>query len=226
MIYLSPRVRPRFRLSCLALALLTLSWQAPQAVAQTIVFPHENVSDLRGLLNVFHTFKRACLEQPVDRELPARLAPEGYQVVTFETHLWGEETGTPKGDSAILSKTGSEQGDWDGGYPFVDFSMPSDEEPHGRCTVKWKRAWDYDEGQAGIALGLFGVLDAQVSFNLAAVLRSRPDDSLIWKRPSYLGVSDWFTWCWDGNFCSFKMLYTFDSATGIDISISREAVQR
>jgi hypothetical protein len=76
MINLFPRLLPQFRFSCLALAFLILSGQAPQAVAQTITFPQENVSDLRGLLNVFHAFRRACLEQPVDRDLPARLVPE------------------------------------------------------------------------------------------------------------------------------------------------------
>ena len=43
-----------------------------------IIFPFENGSDLRGLLNVFHAFRLACLRQPLTRDLPARLVPGGY----------------------------------------------------------------------------------------------------------------------------------------------------
>ncbi len=220
-----PRFPPRWRPGWRVLAVLFLIGQAPYAVAQSIVFPHENVSDTRGLLNVLHTFRRACLEQPVDRDLPARLAPEGYRVVSLETHLWGTRTGALTGDSAILSKTGLEQDDREGGYPFVTFSMPTPAGPDGRCAVAWTRAWDFAEGLQGLALGLFGVLDAQVSFNLGAVLRSAPESRFIADRKIFDGVSDWFTWCWDGNFCSFKLRYSFDPGTGIDISISRVAVQ-
>ena len=226
MIYLTPRFFPQFRLSYFALALFILTGQAPSAVAQTITFPNENVSDLRGLLNVFHTFKQACLKQPANRDLPVKLVPEGYQVVTLKAHLMGTESGAPAGNTAILSKTGSEQGDWDGGHLFVEFSMPSEEEPDGRCSVKWKRGWDYEDGRAGVALGMFGVLDAQVSYHLVAVLKSRPDDSFFWKRRNYGGVSDWVTRCWDGKLCNFKVLYMIDPETGIDISISRETVHR
>lgn len=225
-ICITPSFSPQCRPFYVALAVFILMGQTPPAVAQTISFPNKNVSDLRGLLNVFHTFKQACLNQPTNRHLPAKLAPEGYQIVTLRDHLMGTETGALAGNTAILSKTGSEQGDWDGGHLFIDFSMPSEEEPAGRCSVKWKRAWDYEDGRARIALGMAGVFDAQVSYHLKAVLNSRPDDSFIWKRRTYGGVSNWVARCWDKNLCNFNVLYILDPDTGIDISISREMVQR
>lgn len=209
----------------LAAIMLLIATPTPYAAAQSIVFPHENISDLRGLLNVFHTFRQACLTQTISSELPAKIAPEGYRVFAHEEHLWGDHTGAKTDKTAVLSKTGSEQGDWDGGHIIVEYFMPSDKNPDGRCTVKWKRGWDYEERQAHIALGLYGVLDAQISFHLEAVLNSRPDDQLIWKQKSYAGVSDWYTFCLDDTLCKFKVIYDFDPDTGIDISISRGAVQ-
>lgn len=226
MVYLPPQFFQQVRLSCFLLGMLLVSEQAAQAEPQTVEFPYENVSDLRGVLNVFHMFRRACLEQPANPDLPGMIVPEGYQILTREDHLWGTKRGASAGKTAILSKTGSEQGDWDGGYPFVDFLMPTNENPEGHCAVYWKRAWDYEQGRARLALGLFGVFDAQVSYHLAAVLNSRPDDSFIWKRSTYGGVSDWFTRCWDGKLCNFKVLYEIDPETGIDISISRGSVRR
>ena len=117
----------RFRLSCLALSVLIVTGQAPLAAAQNIEFPHENISDLRGLLNVFHSFRQACLDQPTSRDLPAKLAPEGYRVFSRADHLWGEDKGGSTEKAAILSKTGSEQKDWDGGHLFIEFLMPTDE---------------------------------------------------------------------------------------------------
>ncbi|MEM5470704.1 hypothetical protein WNZ14_03110 [Hoeflea sp. AS60] len=223
--YPPARLLQKVRQSCFMLGALLVSGQAAQSEPQTLQFPYENVSDLRGVLNVFHLFRQACLNQPVTRDLPEMLVPEGYRILTREDHLWGTARGATEGKTAILSKTGSEQGDWDGGHAFVDFLMPTDQDPDGQCTVYWKRAWDYEQGRARLALGLFGVFDAQVSYRLAAVLASPPDDSLIWKRPSYVGVSDWFTRCWDGKLCNFKVLYNIDPKTGIDMSISRGSVR-
>lgn len=216
----------QIRFSCFAFFVVALFAQPPQAAAQSIIFPHENISDLRGLLNVFHTFRQACLTQATTSVLPAKIAPEGYRIVAPADHLWGDDTGASTEKAAVLSKTGSEQGDWDGGHMFLSFAVPSDRNPGGRCSVNWKRAWDYEEGQARIALGLFGVFDAQVSFHLEAILNSRPDDAFIWKRSTYSGVSDWYTFCWNGKLCTFKVLYEFNPDEGIDISISREAVQK
>ncbi|NKB54463.1 MAG: hypothetical protein GKR97_20030 [Rhizobiaceae bacterium] len=216
---------PRLHLCCTALAVLILIVQAPIAAAQNIAFPQDNVSDLRGLLNVFHTFNQACLKQPAHRDLPAKLAPDGYQVVSGLDHLWGPGSDASTDKVAVLTKTGTEQGDWDGGHLFVEFSMPTGPRPNGKCTVKWKRAWDYKEGRAKIAFGLFGVFDAQVSYHLRAVLNSRPDDSFIWKRKTFAGVSDWISPCWGGKFCNFQVLYDFNPDRGIDISITRETTQ-
>lgn len=211
---------------CLVGALLSLVVQPQRAAAQTIVFPHENVSDLRGLLNVFHTFRQACLTQPTNSDLPVGLAPAGYGVFSHNDHLWGEQTGASTEKSAVVSRTGSEQGDWDGGHIIIQYFMPKDNNPDGSCTVKWKRAWDYEEGQAEVALGMHGVFDAQISFHLKAVLISRPDDSFSWKQKTYVGVNDWYTPCLDRNWCKFKVFYQLDPESGIDMSISREAVQK
>lgn len=219
------RIFPHIRCSSLLWAVFFSVGLTPQVAAQSIVFPHENVSDLRGVLNAFHTFRQACLTEPTSRALPAKIAPEGYQVLSPLDHLWGDKTDGSTEKGAVLSKTGSEQGDWDGGHLFIEFLMPTDAKPDGRCTVKWKRAWDYQEGQARIALGLFGVFDAQISFHLEAVLNSRPSDSFLWKQKTYGGVSDWYTFCWDGKLCTFQVLYEFDPDEGLDISISRESVQ-
>ena len=226
MLYPFLRFTARFWLICSTLAALAGSGPAARAQAQTITFAHQNVSDLRGILNLFAMFEQACLQQPFSSDLPSRLVPEDYRVVSRMDHLWGAEGGALTGKSAILSKTGSEQADQEGGHPFVDFSAPSATRPDGFCAVKWKRAWDYEKGRARLALGLYGVLDAQISYHLEAVLKSRPDDSLIWKRRTYGGVSDWSTNCWDGNRCGFKVLYEFDPDTGIELSIHRETVSR
>jgi hypothetical protein len=126
----------------------------------------------------------------------------------------------------ILSKTGREQDDWDGGHPFVTFSMPSQENADGLCSVAWKRAWDYADDRERLALGMFGIFDAQVSYYLKATLNSKPDDMFFPDRTDYAGTSDWYTWCWDRNLCAFRIIYNFDPGTGIDISISRQAMVR
>ena len=223
-----PNVRfpGKFGYASLATAMLLIVTQSHQAAAQSIVFPHENVSDLRGLLNVFHTFRKACLTRPITSELPVKLAPEGYRVLAHKDHLWGDHTGASTEKSAVLSKSGSEQGDWDGGHIIVEYFMPTENNSDGSCTVKWKRSWDDEEGRARIALGLFGVLDAQISFRLEAVLNSVPDDQLLWKQKSYRGVSDWYTFCLNDTLCKFKVIYDIDPDAGIDISISRHAVQK
>ncbi|WP_218275429.1 hypothetical protein, partial [Pseudomonas sp. GW460-C3] len=59
------------------------------AQPEHIVFPYENAADLRGFINLLTAFRAACLAQPVTRDLPANLVPEGYQVVTRAVHWWG-----------------------------------------------------------------------------------------------------------------------------------------
>lgn len=195
-----------------------------QASAQTIVIPHENITDLRGVLNVFEMFQQACLTQPVTRDLPERIVPEGYSIASFAMHLWGEEDASLGDTTAILTRTGTEQGDWDAGAPYVTLNWPTDTAPYGRCSVAWKRAWDYDDGHDDVAMGVAGVLDAQVSYRLSAILRSVPADSFVPRGP-YSGVSEWVTWCWDGNFCGFNLRYSLHPEDGFDIAISRTAVR-
>ena len=122
-----------------------------QATAsERIVFPHKNVADLRGFLNVLTAFRAACLAQSVTRDLPASLVPEGYVVVTRGVHWWGKEDGSLP-DAAILSKTGREDSDLAGGYPIIDFMLPTAKRPIGTCSVRWKRLWaqDYADGVGG-----------------------------------------------------------------------------
>ena len=221
MAYLFRCVSGSYRLVSLVLA---MALSAASISAQPIVFPHENVSDARGLLNIFHVFRKACLDQPTDPELPGKVSPEGYQIVTFQAHMGFEDTGDLT-RSATLSKTGLEQGDWDGGHPIVVFTMPTGDDPDGRCTVSWRRAWDYEEGKARIALGMFGALDAQVSYHLQAFLNTPPPDSFLWKQPVYSGVNEWVTWCWQDRLCKFDLRYSFDPDFGVDISITRQSVQ-
>lgn len=209
-------------IKCTVPIVATLSCNPPTA-AQNIVFPYENVSDLRGLLNVFHGFQKSCLNQAVSNDLAETLQPEGYQIVSREKHIEFDEHANSK-RAAILSKTGLEQSDWDEGHPYIDFLMPTDASPDGECTIYWKRGWDYEEGQARIAFGMYGALDAQISYYLQAVLTTRPADAFIAKG-AFAGSSDWYAKCWDGKICDFRIIYDFNPKRGIDISIARIGVR-
>lgn len=187
------------------------------------LFAHENVSDLRGLRNALEAFAIACLDQPVTRDLPARLLPPDYRIVGLGEHLLGP--GTPdRSDSAILSRTGSEEEDWAGGHPYVAFTMPSQARPHGGCRVAWKRAWDYPEPLDGLMLDMAVRLEARISYRLAAILRSPPEHMPVTPSNSYATVSDWAAACWDGNVCGFSVLLFVSREDGIEIRLEREAV--
>lgn len=217
--YLMPRL---LRISCVVLALPTLQGQSSAPEQPPIVFRHENVSDLRGLLNVFDAFRVACLAQPVSRDLPERLMPQNYKNVTPSFHLWGEEIGKPI-DGAILSKTGTEEGDFADGTPFIDFRMPSESSPDGACRVVWQREWDYPQEQVDdVMFGTAATFDAQVSFRLKAILVSPPDGVFVRSR-QYGMVSNWITRCWGGNFCGFEVLGMLGK-DDIHITITRRDV--
>lgn len=191
--------------------------------AQSIVFKHENSSDLRGLLNVFNAFQRSCLNQPVTHDLPAKLLPVGHQIVSREMHIEFDEHARSN-RAAIISKTGFEQSDWDEGHLYVDFLMPTDRSPYGECTVFWKREWDYKEdAQKRVALGMHGAIDAQISFYLQAVLTTRPADTFI-ANGVFAGSSDWDAKCWNGKICRFRIIYSLVPQRGIDLSIARISV--
>lgn len=192
------------------------------ASAQNIVFKHENISDLRGLLNVFNAFQQSCLTEPVSQNLPVKLRPNGYQIISREKHIEFDEHKNSN-RAAILSKTGLEQSDWDEGHPYIDFFMPTDASPFGECTIYWKRAWDYEDGQERIAFSMHGALDAQISYYLQAVLTTRPADAFI-PKGAYAGSSDWYTKCWDGKLCEFRIIHNFNPKRGIDISMQRIGV--
>lgn len=225
------RILRKLRLSCLALTLVGMHAQTGPAAAQAIAFQHENLSDLRGLLNVFHMFREACIQRPTTVDLPERIKPAGYKVVTFDEFLWGKDSDVRESHVstldkiAILSKTGQEQSDWDGGHPYVTYHMPKPDAPDGGCSVTWQRPWDYEGDQSDLALRMFGVMDAQISYHLRAVLNSRPPN-MFQPQGYFGGTSAWFTWCFEGALCDFSVLFNFEPKKGISVTITRERVSR
>jgi hypothetical protein len=211
-----------FNLFTVALILPVIMGQSLPAVPERISFPHENVSDLRGYLNAFAAFRRACLDYPVSPELPEQIVPEGYQVVTQDVHWWGEDSGAFP-SVRILSRTGREESDIAGGHPIIELTMPADDRPNGACKVVWKRTWDYPADQVGDILFRMAVLfDARVSYYLASMRASRPVDGfeIADKYPIF---SEWMTGCWGTNEpCTFVVSANLDRETGIDLSISRD----
>ena len=197
-------------------------------VAQTspgsdrIVFPFEHSADLRGVLNVFQAFQLACLRQPLTRDLPARLVPDGYQVVTRDVHWWGKDEGAFP-DTAILSRTGREDSDIAGGYPIVDLMLPTEKLPNGRCSVDWKRSWEPANAAQRMSLDLAASLAARVSFHLRSVLISQPDQMFV-LADRYGSLTTWMTPCWNANECTFQVRAAFNSE-GIDMTISLDEIK-
>jgi hypothetical protein len=187
--------------------------------SERIVFPYKNAADLRGFLNVLTAFRAACLAQPITRELPARLVPEGYMVVTRAVHLWGKEDGSFP-DAAILSKTGREDGDLAGGYPIIDFMLPTAALPDGTCSVRWKRLWlqDYIEGARSLSLDMAASLSARVSFYLNATLISKPNE-IFAVADHYSDFSTWRTECNKAKLCRFEVNASFDQS-GVDVTVT------
>jgi hypothetical protein len=120
---LSDMAKPAFRFLSQSLLFLCCMTTVQATASERIVFPYENAADLRGFVNVLTAFRAACLAQPLTRDLPAHLVPEGYLVVTRAVHWWGKEDGSFP-DTAILSKTGREDSDLAGGYPIIDYILP------------------------------------------------------------------------------------------------------
>lgn len=205
------------RLSSILLILPLLS--AQPAAAEPIAFEHKNWSDLRGILNVFDAFKHACLNQPVTRELPEELLPEGYQIVSASLHALGFETdGEPR--SVALSKTGDELEDFAAGEPFVELGFPTDAAPNGECRVGWKRAWDYPEGVQDVMTGTAAVFDSWLSFHLKAVRVSRPEDGFT-VADFYSSVDDWAAPCFGGTWCRLNVLFELRLDEGIHLTMRR-----
>lgn len=207
------------RLSCIALAWPLLSASSAPQVPQPVTFPHKNYSDLRGILNVFAAFRQACLAQPVTPDLPEQLLPEGYRIVSPGFHLLGMETGTAQ-KAVILSKTGEEESDFAGGYPYIELGFPTHAAPGGECRVVWQRAWDYPDGVKDIMVDTAILMDGWLSFYLKAIRVSRPEDGFA-VADQYGLVSDWSTQCWDGNWCDIDVLVQLNIEDGIHIAIRR-----
>ena len=215
--WLSDMANSAFRF--LSQSLLFLCCMTVQATpSERIVFPYQNAADLRGFLNVLTAFRAACLAQPVTRDLPARLVPEGYRVVTRAVHWSGKEDGALR-DTAILSKTGREDSDLAGGYPIIDFMLPSAEDPRSGCSVIWKRRWvqDYPDGGGRLILDMAVRFAERISFYLNATLISKPDDFFL-LADHYSDLTTWRTECNKGELCRFQVIARFDQE-GIDMSI-------
>ena len=199
----------------------------PHAQAEPLKFPYKNQSDLRGVLNAFHAFKHACLDRATQEDLPTSIRPEGYRIVTFNQHMGFEEgewkEGTPWKILA-LSRTGTEEGDWSEGEVIIHLSAPREGREAGGCRVDWHRGWDYAEGVENLALGLYGVMDAQISYRMEAFRNSPPEDAFL-PDPDFSGVSEWYTWCWDGRPCTFTARYRFDPKRGVEVTLEREKVR-
>ena len=186
-----------------------------------ITFPYKNYSDLRGLLNAFLTFRRACLDQPVSEGLPQRLLPEGYGIVPFTEHLFGTKQEDPPKGHVVLSKTGSEEQDFAGGHLIVHLSLPDGASPGGECRVVWNRAWDYPDPVDDIVLAMGVQFNVWVSYYLRATRISRPEHSFtLAKRYGMLG--DWAAPCWQAEPCAFKTLGWIDPERGIELIITRD----
>lgn len=191
-----------------------------QATAsERIVFPYENAADLRGLVNALTAFRAACLAQPVTRDLPAHLVPEGYLVVTRAVHWWGKEDGSFP-DTAILSKTGREDSDLAGGYPIIAYMPPTAKLPDGTCSVRWKRLWvqDYADGARRLSLDMAASLSARVSFYLNATLISKPNE-IFSIADRYSDLTKWRTECNKTKLCGFEVNASFDQE-GVDVMIT------
>ncbi len=193
---------------------------ADAAEPQRIVFAYENKTDLRGILNVFQIFKTACLDKPVTEGLAERLLPEGYRIVSNTFHLWGTEDGARPGVS-VLSKTGSEEADFKGGFPVIHLTLPTPETPAGGCRVDWERAWDYDSGIEELSTTMAAMLPSWTSYYLEAILDTKPDSSFL---PGKLsgGSTEWRTPCWDGSVCRFGMLGIIDRSRGLKFVLTRQ----
>ncbi|MBO6902261.1 MAG: hypothetical protein JJ864_13045 [Rhizobiaceae bacterium] len=192
---------------------------AQPASSEPIAFAHKNWSDLRGILNVFDAFKQACLAQPVTKELPQELRPEGYQVVSSSLHGLGfDSNAEPK--AVVLSVTGDEVKDFEQGEPFLRLGFPTDDAPNGQCSAGWKRAWDYDEGVQGVMTAAAAVFDSWMSFHLKAVRVSRPEDGFAASKV-YSSVSEWAVPCFDGTWCRVSVLLDLRLDEGIHLTMQR-----
>jgi len=184
-----------------------------------MIFKYENTADLRGLVNVLTAFRAACLSEPVTPGLPAQLVPDGYRIVSGAVHMWGKEDGSLP-DNVVLSKTGNEDSDVAGGYPIIEFILPTKQVPEGACNVSWTRRWiqDYPSDAGRLSHDMAAALLARVSYHLGATLLSRPD-GISATATTYADLTTWRTDCRVNKVCRFDVLARFDQE-GIDITVT------
>lgn len=206
----------------LSSTVVALSSLPSRAEPQRIRFPYDDVSDLRGFLNLVKAFEVACLNQPVTPDLPEKLLPADYRIVTSSFHLMGIESPNAL-PSAVLSKTGQEDSDFAAGAPIIHMTMPTNKNPSGECGAAWSRAWDYKPPLDLIILDMAVHLDARISYYLGAVLDTKPDEGFA-VADRYGLVSDWRTMCWAGKPCGFQVLLELDPGKGIYMTINRRGV--
>lgn len=186
---------------------------------ERIVFQLKNAADARGFVNVLWAFRTACLAQPITRDLPAQLVPEGYQVVTPAVHMFGKEDGSFP-NSAILSKTGREDSDIAGGYPMIEMSPPTGSRQDSYCVVTWRRLWsqDYPDGARRLSLDMAASLPARVSYYLGAALLTQPDN-VFSVSDQYGYQTTWAARCHQTKLCTFELEAHFDQE-GLGVTIS------
>ena len=157
----------------------TLAEEQTAGASPKIVFPYPGGPGMAGVLNTALAFRDACLRQDWSEDLPKRLVPDGYRVVSRDMYWWGKDEGAlPR--AAILSRTGSEDGDKAGGFPTVDMMPKTDEMPKGSCTVTWNGGWagvDPATRQTAI-VNLAAGTPLQIAYVLQAAPAERPTEAV------------------------------------------------
>lgn len=157
----------------------TLPTARASGASSRIFFRYPGGLGLAGVLNTATAFRDACLRQDWSEDLPERLVPEGYRVVSRDIYWWGKDEGAlPR--AAILSRTGSEDGDKAGGFPTVDMMPKTDKMPRGSCTATWNGGWP--GGAAATrrteAVDLAAMTPLQVAYVLQATPAEQPADAV------------------------------------------------
>ncbi|MAS15558.1 MAG: hypothetical protein CMH69_19980 [Nitratireductor sp.] len=212
---------PQFaQIACLSVACSLGALSTVSAEPARIIFAHKNWSDLRGVLNVFEAARAACLAQPVTKDLPKQLLPEGYEIVSSSLHALGFETGSePK--AVVLSRTGDEANDYaEGAPPYVELTFATDAAPSGGCRVAWRRKWDYSQDVDRIMDSMAVLFDPWFSYALKAVRVSRPDDGFT-AQEQYSLLSEWAVPCFGGKWCRVGALLELRRDEGVHLTITR-----
>lgn len=209
----------RFIAFCLTLAMTAFAASADEAAPkkpERIVFPFKNAPDLRGVLNLLEAYRIACLAQAPTAEVADALLPEGYKVVTMGQYMWGEEVETLK-DTAVLTMTGSEETDMEQGFPAIELKLPNEKRAEGNCKVSWNHPWNEGDDIKQLSTAMAATLASQISFNLHAILLTRPDSGFT-PSDNFGIVQNWVAICDRSRWCRFNVLAMFQK-DGILIKI-------